>query len=87
MPDSVPHPLIDRITAAPCKNALFHAGWFDQIGTLTHPSISFFLSHGGWSSIGESIVAGVPMMTWPLAHNDQAVSAARLSTREKPLAF
>lgn len=33
------------------------------------------------------MVAGVPMIIWPLAHNDQALNAALLSMRKDPLAF
>ncbi|RDX79369.1 Scopoletin glucosyltransferase, partial [Mucuna pruriens] len=42
-------------------------GWAPQVLILEHEAIGAFVTHCGWNSTLESVVAGVPMVTWPLA--------------------
>ncbi|CZR66912.1 uncharacterized protein PAC_16813 [Phialocephala subalpina] len=77
--------LIDRINAS--GKGLIHNAWVDQQAILQHDAVGWFLTHGGWNSIAESLIAGVPMMVWPLAQSDQALNGALLSTGEKRLGF
>ncbi|KAI4388028.1 hypothetical protein MLD38_000404 [Melastoma candidum] len=55
-------------------------GWVDQGAVLSHGSIQGFMSHCGWNSILESICAGVPLLAWPLAAEQQL--NARMLTEE-----
>ncbi|KAJ6534313.1 hypothetical protein B0H19DRAFT_1080789 [Mycena capillaripes] len=57
------------------------APWCPQQTILRHPSTDFFLSHGGSGSMHESIAAGVPMIVWPVAH-DQPYLGAWLTVTE-----
>ncbi|KAL8519468.1 hypothetical protein ACS0TY_010412 [Phlomoides rotata] len=41
-------------------------GWTPQAKILAHGSTGAFLSHGGWSSINESMYYGVPMIVMPV---------------------
>ncbi|KAK7322407.1 hypothetical protein VNO77_25786 [Canavalia gladiata] len=40
--------------------------WAPQVEVLNHESVGGFVSHCGWNSVLEAVVAGVPMIAWPL---------------------
>lgn len=40
--------------------------WAPQTEVLNHTSVSGFVSHCGWNSTLEAIVAGVPIICWPI---------------------
>ncbi|XP_077237654.1 UDP-glucosyl transferase 89B1 [Tasmannia lanceolata] len=52
-------------------------GWAPQVMILSHRSVGAFLTHCGWNSVLEAILAGVPMLTWPMGA-DQFVDARLL---------
>ncbi|KAF6140028.1 hypothetical protein GIB67_001769 [Kingdonia uniflora] len=52
-------------------------GWVPQVMVLNHRAVGSFLTHCGWNSVLEAIVAGVPMLAWPMGA-DQYTNAALL---------
>lgn len=57
--------------------------WTVQLLVLAHPSVGVFLTHGGWNSILESMIAGVPMICRPF-FGDQKIN---MRTIEKVWGF
>ncbi|XP_057739328.1 flavonol 3-O-glucosyltransferase UGT89B1 [Arachis stenosperma] len=52
-------------------------GWAPQVVILRHVAVGAFVSHCGWNSVMESVVAGVPVLAWPMSA-DQFVDATLL---------
>ncbi|KAL1357891.1 hypothetical protein HN51_009734 [Arachis hypogaea] len=42
------------------------ASWAPQVEVLSRQSVGAFVTHCGWNSVLEAVVAGVPMIAWPL---------------------
>ncbi|TXG71035.1 hypothetical protein EZV62_005970 [Acer yangbiense] len=51
--------------------------WAPQVAVLNHVSIGGFVTHCGWNSVLESVLAGVPMVAWPL-YAEQKINKAFL---------
>ncbi|CAK8577456.1 unnamed protein product [Lathyrus sativus] len=41
--------------------------WAPQVLILEHEAVGAFVTHCGWNSVLESVIAGVPMVTWPMS--------------------
>ncbi|KAK1267794.1 UDP-glycosyltransferase 72B3 [Acorus gramineus] len=52
--------------------------WVPQVEILGHTAVGVFLSHCGWNSTLESMIAGKPMIAWPL-YSEQCMNAVLLS--------
>ncbi|GMI64352.1 indole-3-acetate beta-D-glucosyltransferase [Hibiscus trionum] len=61
-----------------CREELEQLGrivpWCSQVEVLSHPSLGCFVSHCGWNSTLESLVAGVPVVAFP-QWTDQGTNA------------
>ncbi|KAF5752964.1 hypothetical protein HS088_TW01G00882 [Tripterygium wilfordii] len=76
--DETPSYLPDGFLTRTRERGLVVPTWAPQAEILDHPSIGGFVSHCGWNSSLESIVNGVPMVTWPL-YAEQRMNAAMLT--------
>ncbi|KAJ1439615.1 UDP-glycosyltransferase family, conserved site [Sesbania bispinosa] len=70
----LPYGFLERIK----EQGLVIPTWAPQIQILSHSSIGGFLSHCGWNSVLESVLHGVPLITWPL-FAEQRMNAVLLS--------
>ncbi|KAF9486599.1 UDP-Glycosyltransferase/glycogen phosphorylase [Pholiota conissans] len=56
--------------------------WAPQQYVLTHPSVGWFLTHGGHGGITEALASGIPLIGWPFT-GDQPLGIAQLETHHK----
>ncbi|XP_028761894.1 UDP-glycosyltransferase 89A2-like [Neltuma alba] len=66
----VPEGFEDRVSG----RGFVIGSWVPQVAILNHRAVGGFLSHCGWNSLSEAIVAGVMILGWPM-EADQFVNA------------
>ncbi|KAJ7956523.1 UDP-glycosyltransferase [Quillaja saponaria] len=71
--DVIPSGFEDRVA----ERGLVIKEWAPQVLVLSHRAVGVFLTHCGWNSLLEAIVAGVAMLTWAMGA-DQFVNAKLL---------
>ncbi|KAK6143590.1 hypothetical protein DH2020_023938 [Rehmannia glutinosa] len=69
-PNSVVYVCFGTMTlfsATQLRKGLMIKGWAPQVLILEHESVGGFLTHCGWNSLLEGVIAGKPMITWPIS--------------------
>ncbi|XP_071688256.1 nuatigenin 3-beta-glucosyltransferase-like [Rutidosis leptorrhynchoides] len=62
--DGLPEGFEERIMKA--NKGFIITEWAPQVEILQHFAVGRFFTHCGWGSVLEAVVAGVPLVTWPL---------------------
>ncbi|KAJ7230815.1 hypothetical protein C8J57DRAFT_1197014 [Mycena rebaudengoi] len=81
---SLPPGLVERVNTS--GKGLVCDFWVEQRAILQHGAVGWFLTHGGWNSLSESLTQGIPLIVWP-ASGEQALNAAFFSTEPNPVAM
>ncbi|KAF8650101.1 hypothetical protein HU200_064075 [Digitaria exilis] len=55
--------------------------WAPQVDVLRHPSTGAFVTHCRWNSVLEAIMAGMPMLCWPL-YSEQMLNKVLMTTTD-----
>ncbi|KAI0363505.1 UDP-Glycosyltransferase/glycogen phosphorylase [Pilatotrama ljubarskyi] len=63
-------------------DSAFLSNWIPQQAVLAHPATGWCLTHAGHNSVLECILAGVPMILWPI-DADQPANAIHLTEQLK----
>ncbi|XP_044969604.1 UDP-glycosyltransferase 1-like [Hordeum vulgare subsp. vulgare] len=71
--DLLPEGFLDRTKG----RGLVVKSWAPQRDVLAHDAVGCFVTHCGWNSVLESVMAGVPMLAWPL-YAEQRMNAVFL---------
>lgn len=69
--------LSSKLERAKQRGMAYICNWVDQNTVLSQPNVGFFLTHGGWNSATEALLAGKPMITFPF-FGDQLFTAKLL---------
>ncbi|KAJ7088118.1 hypothetical protein C8R44DRAFT_991172 [Mycena epipterygia] len=81
---TLPPALVARANAS--GRGLVCEFWVEQRAILQHAALGWFLTHGGWNSVSDSLSQGIPLIVWP-TNAEQPVNAALLSSGPHPVAI
>ncbi|KAJ7436023.1 hypothetical protein FB451DRAFT_1344681 [Mycena latifolia] len=81
---SVSAELIEHVNAS--GKGLICNFWVEQRAILQHSAVGWFLTHGGFNSVSESLSQGIPLIIWP-TNAEQPINAALLSSGADAVAF
>ncbi|KAJ7820368.1 hypothetical protein B0H13DRAFT_1660912 [Mycena leptocephala] len=81
---SLPADLIHRVNAS--GKHLICDFWVEQRALLQHGAVGWFLTHGGFNSVSESLTQGIPLIIWPVG-GEQPINGAFLSAEPNPVAI
>ncbi|KAJ6575655.1 hypothetical protein DFH09DRAFT_1031821 [Mycena vulgaris] len=81
---SLPKAFIETVNAS--GKGLICDFWVEQRAILQHAALGWFLTHGGFNSVSESLSQGIPLIVWPTTA-EQPINAALLSSEPNPVAF
>ncbi|KAF8209475.1 hypothetical protein K438DRAFT_1753815 [Mycena galopus ATCC 62051] len=76
--------LVERVNSS--GKGLVCDFWVEQRAILQHGAVGWFLTHGGFNSITESLTQGIPLIVWP-TNAEQPINAALLSAEPNPVAI
>ena len=62
---SLPHEQFTLLSYPPLQGLVVKS-WAPQVEVLGHRATSAFMTHCGWNSTLEGIMAGLPLLCWPL---------------------
>ncbi|KAJ6534594.1 hypothetical protein DFH09DRAFT_1284111 [Mycena vulgaris] len=79
---SLPQELIKRVHSS--GKGLVCDFWVEQRAILQHAAVGWFLTHGGFNSLSESLSQGIPLIVWPVGA-EQPINAALISSGPNPV--
>ncbi|KAJ6569791.1 hypothetical protein DFH09DRAFT_1033577 [Mycena vulgaris] len=81
---SLPKALVERVNSS--GKGLICEFWVEQRAILRYGAVGWFLTHGGYNSMTESLSQEIPLIIWP-TNAEQPLNAALLSLGPNPVAI
>ncbi|KAJ6583022.1 hypothetical protein DFH09DRAFT_1360306 [Mycena vulgaris] len=81
---SLPTDLVHRVNSS--GRGIACDFWVEQRAIFQHDAVGWFITHGGFNSISESLSQGIPLIVWPICA-DQPINAALISSGPNPVAI
>ncbi|KAL9936775.1 hypothetical protein V8E36_004010 [Tilletia maclaganii] len=58
------------------------SSWVPQVAVLSHPALNVFVTHGGWNSTCEAMIAAAPCVFWPVKVDGTFIASMFAETEE-----